>query len=88
MLIQELPFRPPLAALQAFAEDPAVALLDAAAAGDPRGRHAYLAVEPYALLRCEGAPGGRLAVAALSPCPRSKRQGTSCRNHLREGMQT
>jgi len=52
--VESIAFRDPLVALQAFAGDAVVALLDSAAA-DPRSRWSYLAVEPFALLTADAA---------------------------------
>jgi len=58
----DIPFCDPFAAFHAFADVPVCALLDSAAAGDPRARFSYIALDPFRVIeadaagvRCDGA---------------------------------
>ncbi|MFG1375286.1 aminodeoxychorismate synthase component I [Xanthobacter autotrophicus] len=50
MLIVEIPYRDPFAALHAFADAPYCAFLDSAAEGDARARWSYLGADPFQVI--------------------------------------
>lgn len=49
--VHALPYRDPLAALQAFAAEPELVFLDSAASDAGRGRHAYIMMQPCRTIR-------------------------------------
>lgn len=50
LLVEEIPYREPVAVCAVWADDPRVAFLDSAAAGDPRARHSYLGIAPFQIV--------------------------------------
>jgi para-aminobenzoate synthetase component 1 len=54
MHIQEIPYREPIDVLGYWSEDPYMALLDSAAADDPRSRFSFLAIEPFRVVSARG----------------------------------
>jgi len=65
-LARAIPFVDPTAAFAAFADDPVAALLDSAASAGGRGRHSYIAADPFRVLawRMGEAPADPLALLA------------------------
>ena len=63
--VQEIGWREPEALFAHWCDDPYMGFLDGAAAGDPRGRFSYLAVEPFRILT---AVDGKVMVDGL-PVP-------------------
>ena len=47
---REIPYRDPLCAAAAFAEDPMVVFFDSAASSGGRGRYSYIATDPYSVI--------------------------------------
>jgi para-aminobenzoate synthetase component 1 len=50
----DIPYGDPFAAFHAFADVPFCAFLDSAAAGDPRARFSYIALDPFRVITADG----------------------------------
>jgi para-aminobenzoate synthetase component 1 len=72
MIVREIPYADAAAAFAPWRAEPFAALLDSAAAGDPRSRYSYIAVEPFRTIladetgvRLDGRPASGDPFAAL-----------------------
>lgn len=50
LLVRPLPYRDPVAAFAAFADDPTAVFFDSADAGGGRGRYSYIAADPFQVI--------------------------------------